>query len=445
MMNLYFNCFVEEYKIKNIYNKTLLNFDEVNIDDNKKNLLILKATLLSYSKLNINMAFFNIDFDKNFSDSDKENVKNYIEENFKIKKLKINLSRPNSLKEWKINSQEIKTFFDDYPLIYTFNHDHIFSGPSIEILEKLVENFSKLSKDRENHVMCISHHPEYCSLSLDIDSFNNRIFRQNMNINFSLNERFENFNTFKVENYIEGNFIAHKNFGSYLWSKAFQSYGSKYIPRPDHNTVRYEGLNIIIYVASEELFRHFEGYNHVTNLYNYDFSFVVLKKNQKNEILSYRINNTYKYRPLILDKNNLTKGNLNDIQDDAQYLIRLYFIAFRDYVFNQLFISKKTIDTKKFVRQILNHYFGSNLTLLKIAENNKIQLYREILLNLNENLHKFVNDCLLLVGNSDDFMSIGPISLREKLTNLNDIKDEDQKKNFFFLDRIIKKINKLFK
>ena len=55
----------------------------------------------------------------------------------------------------------------------------------------------------------------------------------------------------------------------------------------------------------------------------------------------------------------------------------------------------------------------------------------KFLLNLNENLHKFVNDCLLLVGNSDDFMSIGSISLREKLTNLNDKKDEDQKKKFF--------------
>ena len=433
MINLYFNCFIEEYRTEKIYNKISFNFHEKEMEDNKKNLWILKATLFSYSLLNIKSAVFNIELDKCFTKEDEHNLKNFIEKIFINSNLDINFSRPNRIEQWIDDSNKIEDFFDNSPVLYTYNHDHIFSGANVSLFHEIIYNFNKIKKNNINNALCISHHPEFNSLTYNLKNFENRFNKQNMLFNFSDLDKKENFYVVKAKNHIDGVFMASKQFSKYMWSKAKNAYGDPYVPRPDHHTVILRDFEFDMWIQSEELFRHFEGYNHVTSLLDYDFSFVALNNNDVINLYCSKFTKEDKYQPYILKKlknNNNNVKNLN-LSNEAQYILAIYFIAFRDYVFNQLFISKKTIDTKKFVRQILNHYFGSNLTLINIAENNKIQLYREILLNLNENLHKFVNDCLLLVGNSDDFMSIGSISLREKLTNLNDKKDEDQKKKFF--------------
>ena len=162
--------------------------------------------------------------------------------------------------------------------------------------------------------------------------------------------------------------------------------------------------------------------------------------------MCYIINITYNYRPLILDKNNLTRGNLNDIQDDAQYLIRLYFVAFRDYVFYQLFNEKKTIDVKNFVRRVIDHYFKSEIKILTAAEKKKFDLYNDILIHLNLHIHLFIADSLTMVGNSEDFQSIGPIRLSKKTKLVSNQSVFGNKQSLInLLAKIKNKINRIIK
>jgi hypothetical protein len=451
MLNLYFNCHIQKYDIKQyLHNRPGINLDETGIDDSKKNLSILKATIYSYSKLNFNKLYFNISLDSFFSEKDFEDIKNYINFYFGYKdiNLKINLSRPNNFKEWLKNSEEIIEFFDEYPVLYIFNHDHIFSASETLIFYKLLNEYHEKTKNYDNHIWCIYHNPEYCSASINLNHFKNRIFYQNWFVDIEEKDRNESFKIFKVTNFCEGNFISSKKFGKYLWSKIKNDLKNTYIYKPDQGNMKFSDLELNYWVANEELFRHFEGYSHVSNLYKYDYSFDVETISDKVQIKCPRIKVGYKYKPLIFDLINHDNDKINlQISDDSEYLVRLYYIAFRDYVFNQLIVLNKTVDIKFFVKEIISHYTTSNYNILNITEIKKMKLFLEITKHFSENLHLFISDCLSIIGNSEDFTSYGSVNLIKQKVNSN-----LKKKNFLDfilyrleLKKIIKRFQRIFK
>lgn len=416
MINLYYNCFVENFDPEKIADKVLINFSD-NFLDKKKNLFIAMVCIKSFTPLNVGRALFNIKLDTFFSLQDQMDLEKYIRYLYPKTILDINFDRPSSIYEWRIESNKVEDFFDDNPIIYTYNHDHLFSSHSISLFFEYLNEFSNKAYSQKDNIFCISHHPEFNSIAFDLKKFLARANLQNMKFEFSDIIQHGIFSKLKAKNYIEGNFIGYKSLSKYLWSKAIQAYGDSYVPRPDHNTVLYKDLNLSYWIQSDELFRHFDGYNHITNLSQYDYSFFYNRSPEQINISSSSFSKKDKYVPLIInnfvDNENKEKSK---ISSEAKYLLGIFFIAIRDSVFYSLFILKETINIKKMIREIFSFYKGGNIKIDNLDNAVKIKLYSEIVKEVQDNMPSILADCLTILRNTEK--GLGPIPFSPDKKNI---------------------------
>lgn len=426
MVNLYFNCFVEKYSPEKSVNKVLINFSD-DYFDFKKNIHILKICIKSFSLLKVKNALFNIKLDTCFAESDKKDIEDHIKNLFPKTTLEINFDRPSTIEEWIDESKKIEIFFDEDPVLYTYNLDHLFSSNNPSLFHYYINEFKRLTYGKINTALAVTHAPEINSIIFNLKNYMQRFKFQGVNINISEDTKIENFSRTKFKNFIDSTFVAYKEFSRFLWSKAKLTSNDLYVPRPDHYTVVFEDLEFFMWFTNDELLRHFDGYNHTTNLSQYDFSFSYIREEDNQLIVSSsRSTDNYKYQPMIV--NNFKKINITPSTslDETRYLLEIFFIAIRDQIFVSLFVNRETIDIKNIIRKILSSYKGKNIDLSNINPSLRTRIYSEIVYNVQKNMPFFISDCLTFIKYHES--GFGPIPLNLLDNNLSFIL---RLKNFF--------------
>ena len=126
MILLYNVCITPEvssFKLK--YNRGLLpNFDKIDI---------LKYSLSSLACVPWEEAIINIELSK-FYKIFENNIKDYVEKEFKNIKFKFSNERCKSQKDWQRTSEYLLKH-EDKILFYCGNHDHIFMSPNLNTLD----------------------------------------------------------------------------------------------------------------------------------------------------------------------------------------------------------------------------------------------------------------------------------------------------------------------
>lgn len=206
---------------------------------------IFKYCLSSLSVLPWDEVFIHYVFydDENLKDR-KNELENYIQQEYKNHKLNLYNSRSTKQSEWKQALQPIL----DAPknaVWYMCNDDHIFLDSNINTIlsaRQIIENSS------DNIAMYISHWPEMLKMA------------QKQNNGKQINQYFQSWEAVNHDSLI----FCHKRILEEWWFH--HDYGDRYMPRSDpfaEAPSSVIGPPIKMLVPIREQCRHFEGYPHI--------------------------------------------------------------------------------------------------------------------------------------------------------------------------------------
>jgi hypothetical protein len=218
---------------------------------NQKNLNqyeVLVNTIITYSKINFNVAIFNLDIG-NYNDGDTKDIKKLLIKYIRAKKLIINFTRPSNSKEWykSVTNAHLLIGYNQ-PTLIVMNHDHFFLDDDDLYLDKIVNDIFNTNNDF-GKMLAYSHIPELIS---EILLQNNKTITKNY---VYKNEKANN----KPPIYI----TTMETLIKYLPSNVSDE--SLYIGRlMDWVYPRNIIFNVRIFIPLRELFKHYDGYGHIT-------------------------------------------------------------------------------------------------------------------------------------------------------------------------------------
>jgi hypothetical protein len=215
----------------------------------KDNFSVLIECLRSYQVLKFNNVIFNIEL----VGGRPEHWDTLLQEiNFlDYKNIVLNRTRPSSLKDWINNLDSIKKYFaKNVPLMVVMNHDHLFVDYTIKPLQFILNNINFY----DNHVFYYSHQPEINSWILN--------GRGVTKFNFD-KKLFICSNT--VDYWIESIIFTTLQTLLNIFNKIKCS-SDAYLPRIDWPNITYNPLGLKLLTFPRELFRHYDGYGHITSL-----------------------------------------------------------------------------------------------------------------------------------------------------------------------------------
>ena len=261
-INLYFNAkitndsAVASRTVKPVY--TLRSI----VDSNDK-LNVLLLSIKSMSALRFSKAVFNIEVDDFFAESTATIFK-CIKDAFPDSELKLSSKRANTLQAWTDEVKELANFFGpDDPVLCVFNHDHIFVDHEPAFF--IDEVCSYLSRVR-NGFFIYSHHPEAISATNFTEGYRYRLAKL-YNNKIPLNDYKLDSSCFyfsQTMGWIDGIFVTTISGLDYMWNSL--KFSGQYMGRPDWPGVDFGGAVFEIACGSREYFRHFDGYNHISDL-----------------------------------------------------------------------------------------------------------------------------------------------------------------------------------
>lgn len=213
---------------------------------------ILLKTLGSYADLDFSTAIFNIEVDLDILDY-KDILRVFIKEHFSKSKVMLRFKRPSTVEAWIDDVQShIATSGKSEPVLVVMNHDHPFVDYSVDPLYGAI-NEVFTTKNSFQKILYYSHAPEVISWAIN---GRGRVRFKQMPSGLYYSSY--------VDTSIDSIGIMTFETLLYIWSKAIFSGG--YVGRIDWKGLSYKNLNLTTYVYPRELFRHYDGYNHITGL-----------------------------------------------------------------------------------------------------------------------------------------------------------------------------------
>jgi hypothetical protein len=257
MLSLYFNCRITEQQLTpDIVNSGWfypITYPKSIRNERLSQYKILIKTIESYSKINFDVAVFNIEIDY-ISDEIKREIKDLIINNYSANKFLINFTRPSTINEWIKNVSETQLHIKkDTAVLVVMNHDHPFIDYTTNTFTKIVENVFKENEINYGKALYYSHAPEVISWAMNGHG-DTKFSKQSDGI----------FKSDVVNNWLDCICIMTLETLQNIWKQA--KYEGVYIGRFDWRGVSYSRLGITIYVFPREFFKHFDGYGHVTGI-----------------------------------------------------------------------------------------------------------------------------------------------------------------------------------
>ena len=198
------------------------------------------SSIHSYSKLNFNSQSFYMSYDNNYAWATRM-ISNRIRELFPNSL--IYQSRLENFDAWKLAASKIPK--ETEQILLTTNHDHIYARESSEDFEDFITNLNIFGK---RFIGQVTHWPEY------IGSWDISFYKMSKNMKGSF---------FYLDSSAVGTSIISYDLFQEWWRKDFTE-GSIFI-RPDNPfgpSIFFEPCPT--FIPSTELFRHLDGYGHIS-------------------------------------------------------------------------------------------------------------------------------------------------------------------------------------
>lgn len=321
------------------------------------NLEVLKITLKSYSKINFQSCYFNIELE---NESEKIDIKNLIFKHFSKGKVKqLNFIRPSTLADWK-ESIKCLSNYSNQPIFTVFNHDHPYIDYEQATFNKVVSTVFSNSKSNFKKIFFYSHTPELMSLALNKKSFYGKYLKKIKNSLYrvQVNRTLDSFviMTYETLEYVFNSVIKYP----------------QYIGRLDWKGLYYDELKLDGYIYLREFFCHYEGYSHVSglNVGNYliceDYSHF-----SKEDLVNFYYNKWYNLSFLYL-RDNLSNYNKRKVY--LKSIERSIDIFNESYLLNDLESQIIEENNYKLILENLRSkiYYNSNELYIKLKTDKQL-------------------------------------------------------------------------
>ena len=241
--------------------------------DSLKKVDVFKMQLCSMKTLPITRIILNVASSNEFS-SDIPSLYAYANEMFPNAEIVREQERSTKLDQWRMSSNTAVDFFGvDTPVIWVFNHDHIFvdyrPDPFINSINTTLELY-----DKKPFFLMYSHAPEQIAFNFDASSYKRRLailfgtdFGFHDNCELLPNGLYRSRRTGSID----GFFVTTPRAIRWLWNSAIWNGDPRFIeyaPRPDWRGVSFPGIVVELISSTREFFRHFDGYGHVMTARN---------------------------------------------------------------------------------------------------------------------------------------------------------------------------------
>jgi len=247
-MILFFNTKIDN-QISSMFESNLWGCTPVMYPRNCENtveinkLEILKYTLETYALLNFKKIYLNIILPEN---RDEQNFESFLKSNFNGKKFTYNKYRPSNYYEWSI---EIKKLIDENGeeelCLTAMNHDHPFVSNN-KIFNEVIKDLIEL--EIEDKVLVYSQSAEYIS----------KIYKNKKNIKRKYGYLLKN------TTYTESIMICSLKVLKSIFEQIIIIKDKQYLPRIDWPDLIYNKKKYNLYVPMIELFKHYDGYGHIS-------------------------------------------------------------------------------------------------------------------------------------------------------------------------------------
>lgn len=174
-------------------------------------------------------------------------------------------NRPTSLAAHRQSMSEVRRVFGEMPVIFCFNHDHIFVDHRPEPFLRTVEECFGPGGNPEA-LLVYSHAPEVISTINDWTAPYARsacVFGSNAPPPADFRQIGPRLWSYQAQS-VDSIFVTTVKGLARLWAAVLPYEG--YLPRIDWGGVRWNGTKFDVRVTAREFFRHFDGYGHVTSV-----------------------------------------------------------------------------------------------------------------------------------------------------------------------------------
>jgi len=212
---------------------------------------VLIYTIKSYSALEFDHVFFNLDLGGPNLELQKD-IEAVIRESIIAKNFHISYTRPSTLQDWNASVAKVGEMIGgDSLLLVAMNHDHPFVDYTAKPLLDLIGQV--FGKDSYKKVLYYSHTPELLSWAM----------------NGKDRGRYTDIGNFvyqspKIDNWLDSFCVMTPRTLLHILGCAIPNVD--YMGRIDWPGVKYSNLDLTALVSPREYFKHYDGYGHVTGL-----------------------------------------------------------------------------------------------------------------------------------------------------------------------------------
>jgi hypothetical protein len=251
MLSLYFNTKITGKSSNRNTGKYFYPVTYPDSDGSMDPIDVLVYTINSYSSVEFDQAFFNIDLGLSNPETQGA-IESVIMASISALKLHISFSRPSNLNEWKSSVAKVSEIIgENGVLLVAMNHDHPFVDYTPIPFRELTNQI--FSKNSYKKVLYYSHAPELMSWALN--GKDRRVYENIGNFVYQSSI---------IDNWLDSFCLMTSKTLLHILESAIQ-YDS-YMGRVDWPGMKYRNLDLTAFIYPREFFKHFDGYGHVTGL-----------------------------------------------------------------------------------------------------------------------------------------------------------------------------------
>jgi hypothetical protein len=359
---------------------------------------ILRLVIKSIRKFEFKKAVINIECEEDFS-NELAQLKREIPDILSNVTIINEHKRPSTIDEWKSSTRLLKREFgEDSTVLCMFNHDHVFVEYEVEIARILANRL--LAKNKTSYLI-YSHTPECISSVFFGEQFNHRLRKwNNSRLDVSQAVHIDSILSYSIsKHWVDGIFFTTPLGLEYIWENCHSTV--EYIPRPDWPGVTYNETPFLVSTSNRELFRHFDGYGHVTGIP----SLLGMNFNEFNET------GEFIYRSRISAIYNSMSFQRDNVHELSMLYVRLFkslhILAIRDVAFWLQETGNKGLSISRALNtlatNLINCYINVDCQLHNIQE----QIRSDIQERFLHYLYCEANEIVSTVNADVAFMNLG--------------------------------------
>lgn len=328
--------------------------------DSFKKTDVFRMQLCSMKTLPISKIILNVVSSSEFS-SDISSLYAYATEMFPNAEIVREQERSTKLEQWRMSSNTAVSFFGvDTPVIWVFNHDHIFVDyrpePFIKSITTTIDLYNK-----EPFFLIYSHAPENIALSFDTSACKSRLalfFGHDFGIQDNCELLPNGLYRSRRTGSIDGIFVTTPRTMRWFWNSTIWLGDPRFIeyaPRPDWPGVSFPSIVVEQVSSTREFFRHFDGYGHVMTARNALILQLDTELNFPNRVT--------RHRPEVFHGKKVCDLNCS-IEDEALSYSEIFFdlmsIALRDNILIG-YLTQKREKVLPILERLYQHFISQYL------------------------------------------------------------------------------------